>query len=266
MAEDRGATGAPPPRKGIQSVEIGARLLDALIEGRQPMRLKELSERAALSPSKARMYLVSLIRTGLIQQDEKTGLYEPGPKALRLGMAALGSNRLLGSARHLTVSLGKETGHPVLLIVWDGQSPVIVESTESADALPIAFRVGAQTPLWTTATGSVFLAFLPERVSERLIAEECPARHRREVARAATRARKDGYAWFAKVRLTEHATLGGYGAIAAPLLGREGSLQFVITILAPEMPDGERPDALIRLLRGRIAEFAQAHGNDANGI
>jgi DNA-binding IclR family transcriptional regulator len=243
--------------KGIQSIEIGARLLDALIETRQPMRLKELSEQAGLSASKARMYLVSLIRTGLIRQDDANGLYAPGPKAMRLGMVALGQDRLFTAARDLVHTLGRETGHPVLLSYWDGTSPVVLASSESPDALPIAFRTGARTPLWTTATGAVFLAFLPHALVERLIDKECPPEPRDGVRAEIARTMADGYRFFELVRLNREVALTGYGAIAAPIFGRDGGLEFVVTMLVPTGPRKGKPSKLIALLQERTRQLSQ---------
>lgn len=245
--------------KGIQSIEIGGRLLDALIDARQPMRLKELSERSGLSASKARMYLVSLIRTGLIEQDAATGLYGPGPKSLRLGMIALGQYELFTTARELIHALGRETGHPVLLSAWDGDSPVIMASSESPDALPIAFKIGAHTPLWTTATGSVFLAFLPGALVARLVAEQCPAELRATISGDIARVAEEGYRYFEMVQLNQQVSLAGYGAIAAPIFGRDGDLEFVVTLLVPIAPRRAKPAKLITLLQDRTRALSQGH-------
>lgn len=245
------------PSKGIQSIEIGARLLDVLIETRQSMRLKELSERAGMSPSKARMYLVSLIRTGLIDQDAASGLYGPGPKALRLGIVALGQNGMLRSARELVTSLGREIGQPVLLTAWENRSPVIIAASEGTDDLPIAFRIGVQTPLWTTATGVVFLAFLPAATSQSLIEADCPPDERSTIEEEVARARKDGIVFRDMVRLGRHVTLGGYGAIAAPIIDRNDALEFVITVLVPTA-GRKKPTAMMKLLGERTHALFRA--------
>ena len=249
------------PRKGIQSIETGARLLDVMIDVRQPIRLRELSKHSGLSPSKARMYLVSFIRTGLVTQDEVSGLYAPGPKAIRLGLVALGQNRLVSTAREFVHSFGKEEGFPVLLTTWDSLSPVIIESSESRDVLPIAFRIGTPTPLWTTATGAVFLAYLPEKTAERAIAEECPETLRAEVRETAKTARQQGFAYTRSVRLTPTVTLNGYGALAVPVLSPEEKLESVITVLVPaDTLEAEAPDKLARRILDKVSHFSQNLG------
>lgn len=251
-AEDRQVL----PRKGIQSIETGVRLLDVLIESRQPMRLRELSKLSGLSPSKARMYLVSFIRTGLITQDEGGGVYQPGPKALRLGLVALGQSKTIGSAREFVYSFGRETGYPVLLTVWDEMSPVIVESSENKDTLPIVFRIGTRTPLWTTATGEVFLAYLPEQTVEKAIAADCPL-SRDQVHRTGERVRRERYAYAESVRITTTATLSGYGALAVPVLSTDGRLESVITALVPSQADSTAPGHMANRMLERISHFSQ---------
>ncbi len=61
--------------KGIQSILLGFRLLQALTDADAPMSLKTLAAVSSMSPSKARMYLISFIETGLIVQNADTGLY-----------------------------------------------------------------------------------------------------------------------------------------------------------------------------------------------
>jgi len=245
-----------PRTKGIQSIEIGAGLLAAVVDAAQPLRLKDLAERSGLSPSKARMYLVSLVRTGLIEQDAR-GLYAPGAAALRLGLAALAQSRVLGSARELVKAIGEETGNPVLLTAWDGNAPVILLSSENPDGLPIGFRTGAQTPLWDTATGIVFLAFLPRAVAKRMIEAECDGAARKAVLDSAARVRAAGFSVFDSVRLSAHASLDGYAAVAAPILSADGGLECVVTLLCPKVDGAAALEDMARLLAARAGAVLQ---------
>lgn len=46
-------------RSGIQSIEVGFRLLDVLTSEPRAMMLRDLAQRAGMSPAKAHRYLVS---------------------------------------------------------------------------------------------------------------------------------------------------------------------------------------------------------------
>ena len=80
---------APRRQRGIQSIEVGMRVLQALTEQRRALPLKDLARLADMPPAKAHPYLVSFMATGLVKQHPLTGHYELGPAALQMGLAAL---------------------------------------------------------------------------------------------------------------------------------------------------------------------------------
>ncbi|HWI85862.1 MAG TPA: helix-turn-helix domain-containing protein [Sphingomonas sp.] len=236
--------------KGIQSVEIAAHILDVVVEAPRPLRLKDVAQMAGLAPNKVRMYLVSLIRVGLIEQNEEHGLYAVGRKALHLGILALGQEGLLNLARQAALKLGDDIGDAVLLSVWDRDRSVIIAHSENG-ALPMTFRVGKTTPL-DTATGTVFSAYLAEALAagrEKLQREWLAGL---PDAIAAVHAR--GFAMASQLTLHEGVTLSGYGAVAAPIFGRDGRLAYVLTALfatglTPEERD-VRVGALVAAAKG----------------
>ena len=57
---------AEPQRAGIQSVEVGFSLLDALANAGDALMLRDLAARAGMSAAKAHRYLVSFQRLGLV--------------------------------------------------------------------------------------------------------------------------------------------------------------------------------------------------------
>ena len=96
-----------PSKRGIQSIEVGGRLLQVLVERGTPMMLRDLAAAGGMPAAKAHRYLVSFIRMGLAEQDTQTGRYDLGEFALRLG--------LVGLARMDPVRLGA----PVLVDLCD---------------------------------------------------------------------------------------------------------------------------------------------------
>ena len=57
------------PRKAIQSVEIGVRVLRALMDcPRDGAHLREVAEKSGLSRSQAHRYLLSFVNTGVVEQ------------------------------------------------------------------------------------------------------------------------------------------------------------------------------------------------------
>jgi DNA-binding IclR family transcriptional regulator len=151
-------------RRGIQSIEVGGDLLQALARSGEPMMLRDLAREAGMAPAKAHPYLVSFARIGLIEQDETTGRYEIGALAMRLGLISL---RRLSAVRVATpeiARLASEINHAVSLAVWGTQGPTVVRLEEPSHPVHIVMRVGSIMAMLETATGRAFTAFLSPQI------------------------------------------------------------------------------------------------------
>ncbi len=145
---------------GIQSVEVGFALLEALTRAPGAMMLRDLAQEAGMSPAKAHRYLVSYQRLGLVAQDAGTR-YDLGPAALKLGLASLERLDAVQLARSRMDALMAEIGHTVAIAVWGNHGPVIVHWQEPARAVTVNLRLGDVMPLLGSATGRCFAAFAP---------------------------------------------------------------------------------------------------------
>src|SRR5438874_1692541 len=112
-------------RRGIQSIDTGIRLLEAMEKADGPLALKELSARADLDPSSAHRYLASFVRCGLVRQDADTR-YDFGPLALHIGLAAVRRLDPVQITERALPALVEETGYTALLSVWSNRGPTIV--------------------------------------------------------------------------------------------------------------------------------------------
>lgn len=148
-------------RAGIQSVEVGFALLDALSRAAGPLMLRDLAAAAGMSAAKAHRYLVSFQRLGLVQQDTSTTRYDLGPAALKLGLASLSRIDAVKLARERVGALMLEIGHTLALAVWGNHGPTIVHWEESPRAVKVNLRLGDVMPLLSSATGRCFAAYAP---------------------------------------------------------------------------------------------------------
>ena len=153
------ADDAPPKaQRGIQSVEVGGRLLDALARRRKPLGLSELAAAADLSTAQAHTYLVSLTRLALVKRDAITGNYEPG-LSLRLGLMSIERQPAYRAALPPAARLAEAVGLSVALSVPGVLGPTIVRIEHGGYPLHVNLHVGSVMSLDTTATGRVFRAF-----------------------------------------------------------------------------------------------------------
>ncbi|KWI98733.1 IclR family transcriptional regulator [Burkholderia stagnalis] len=157
--EDRANDAPQKAQRGIQSVEVGGRLLDALARRRKPLGLSELAAAAELSSAQAHTYLVSLTRLALVKRDAITGNYEPGPLSLRLGLMSIERQPAYRAALPHAARLAEGVGHSVALSVPGATGPTIVRIEHGGYPLHVNLHVGSVMSLDTTATGRVFRAF-----------------------------------------------------------------------------------------------------------
>ncbi len=174
-AKKRSAAAKSKPAKsqaGIQSVEVGFALLEALTQSSSAMMLRDLAQAAGMSPAKAHRYLVSYQRLGLVAQDGSSTRYDLGPAALKLGLASLERLDAVQLARARMDALMEEVGHTVAIAVWGNHGPTIVHWQEPARAVTVNLRLGDVMPLLGSATGRCFAAFAPQALVQPLLKSE----------------------------------------------------------------------------------------------
>ena len=162
----------PPRRRGIQSIEVGGKLLLALLEHSSSLPLGALAKAAGMSGANAHAYLVSYGNLGLVRQDPNSGEYELGPLALQLGLAALHRLDPIKIAVPITRELAEKTGQTIAIAVLGNLGPVIVHLHESNYPIHVNMRTGTVMSLTNTATGKVFAAMLPPKKIESLLHED----------------------------------------------------------------------------------------------
>ncbi|SAL42189.1 IclR family transcriptional regulator [Caballeronia terrestris] len=162
-------------RSGIQSIEVGFRLLDVLTNEPRAMMLRDLAQRAGMSPAKAHRYLVSFQRLGLASQDPVSGRYELGGFALQMGLARLARVDGVKLARIAMSELRDRLDQTVGIAVWGNQGPTVVHWMESSYPAKASLKLGDVMPLLSSATGLLFAAYLPRSKTEALLTRELAA-------------------------------------------------------------------------------------------
>jgi DNA-binding IclR family transcriptional regulator len=259
--------------KGIQSILLGFRLLQAIAEANVPLSLKAIAALSGMSPSKARMYLISFIETGLVVQNRESALYTLGPYALRLGTRALQRMDLMEVATATMHSLQRQTDGLVLLCAWDTNGVIVVARSEGGKRHPLQFQIGGTTSLASTATGHVFLAFgLQDQTWQRLTEELAAAGLSRSEQRKRYRAletlaasiRKEGVAQADPITYASGVSLTGYAAVAAPVLDGAQRLRYVLTLVYQTDRNHRRREELVRLTRHAADQASQLAGADVS--
>jgi DNA-binding IclR family transcriptional regulator len=211
---------------GVQSVEIGTKVLLAVMNGGGPMGLKSIAAESAMPAAKAHRYLVSLIRSGLVEQDEATGKYDLGPVSLQIGLSAIIRLNVVRTAVPIVSELREKLNESIMLTVWGDHGPTIVHWEESLIPVTVNARIGSVLPILGTASGHAYLTWLPKQQTNELVKAEI----RRggttmpfDVDTIIKRTKKHGLAYF------EVGDMRSLSSLAAPIFNLEGSLIAVIT-------------------------------------
>lgn len=222
-----------PPRSAeresgrIKSVEVGYRVLLAVQMGPGSVRLADIARRSGLGSGAAHNYLVSLVSTGLVEQDGR-GRYRLGPSAFALSLASFRQLNGYDVLRNEADALQRLTDQTTSISVWSQAGPVAIYMQLGKNWTTPEVRPGL-FPMLTTGAGSVFLAYLPEHETRDLLA--------RELEETGSERSVDDI--FAMVRETvlpkryarvKHPDTPAY-ALSVPVWTNDGHLRFALTII-----------------------------------
>jgi DNA-binding IclR family transcriptional regulator len=218
-------------RKGIQSVEHGVKLLEALVNSRKAMPLKMLAATAGMSASMAHRYLASFIRAGLAEQNPTSGHYDLGTFALRLGLAALNrtdSMQIADDEFGQLVDRVDVDGH---ISIWGTYGVTVVRYRNRHAPILSNFRLGDVLPLLDSAAGRIFLTYLSQRTTRPILKAETSKseetrRPAQEIEAISQAIRKEGFAWI------DGQLLHSIRAIAVPIFDSQGQLLATISLVS----------------------------------
>jgi DNA-binding IclR family transcriptional regulator len=213
-------------RAGIQSLDIALRTLRVLVDAGRPLSLKEFSARCRMSPSKLHRYLQSFVSAGMMTQMRRAGDYDLGNFALEVGLAAIQRIDQVNSVADRLPELAIQTGAPVSMSIWSAQGPTIVRWEKGSQPINTAFSVGSLLPLLSSATGNVFLAYLPASVTADLVAAETAmCDETKSIETIVAEVQHQGYA------IMRGRFIPGLTGISAPVLNAYSQLLGAVTIL-----------------------------------
>jgi DNA-binding IclR family transcriptional regulator len=228
---------AKAEQRGIQSIDVGGKLLATLLAKTAPMMLKDISAEAVIASAQAHAYLSSFKRLDLVVQDQADGRYALGPLALHLGLSYMASYAPLRAAREAVHRIEDATGFMTLLTVWSNGAPTAIEVRPGRERLNVNVQPGSVFPLTGSSVGFVFAAFMPNQI----IAA------RKEAELAGTQARggqwhvqpKDFAKRVADAKACGFASLAGQpifgiNSLSAPVFGPDGEFVAAIMTLGHE--------------------------------
>jgi len=241
----------------VQTVERAMGILLAFTEGDRVLGVSEIARSLNLPKSAVHRILASLVRTGFVERDETGARYRLGPRAIDLGMVAMGTPDIRALALPVMQELSRRTQETVTLSLLTGRERVYVSQVEGPRAVRMTVKIGARFPLYAGASGRAILGALPQRerdaylesVSLRPLTPDTIT-SRSRLLKEVRRAREVGYAASAGERDPWAA------AVAAPLVTARGRVLGSISVCGPRQ----------RLGLDEVGEYGRAVADAAAGL
>jgi DNA-binding IclR family transcriptional regulator len=215
-------------RRGIQSVEIGLRVLSVVASRTEASTLSAISQGSGLSASQTHRYLASLMASGMVKQVGPPGLYDLDFGAIKIGLAALARLDAFSLADRSFRELSQKTKRTCLVAVWGDDGPVIVRWFPGSPAVVTALSIGSALPVLQSATGRVFYAFGDSSATGEAARREAKRLGLKiaEIEAIRTECIADMSAQ------VQGDLIPGLRAVAAPVFDLQGRLALVATLIA----------------------------------
>lgn len=243
---------------GVQSVEIAGHLLKTLAGLDGPQSLSTLSAAAGLAPAKAHRYLVSLIRAGLIEQNEADGRYDFGGAARMIGRVALNRLDLARIGSQILTKLRDDLRETVFMGIWTPQGPMVLQWLDVVRTVSLVIRPGSIMPIYTSAFGQICAAYLPADMvatSPQLREPGSAASGNPKSAAELDRIRKQGFS------IVRGELIQGLDAVAVPVLDPMGELVACLAAVGPSGSlDITKTGRVVACLKQAAAAYSQALG------
>jgi DNA-binding IclR family transcriptional regulator len=240
--------GKDPKTYNVRAVERAVQILSSL-DGDHPERgVSEIAQVTGLHKATAHRIVMTLLNCGFLERAADGEKFRLGLRVIELGLGALRDLDFRQIAFSYMQQLVERFQETCDLSIFDRGQVLYIEVVHSKHSLIIAANIGRHLPAYCTASGRVFLAFLPPGVVEPILSAPLvactektitsPARLREELE--ATRQRGYGF--------DDEELEVGVRAVSAPIRDIDGNV-----IAAISMPGPSK-----RLTPERIPEIAQA--------
>lgn len=254
---DGSCRGMSPGRRRNTTVKAVLHAIDVLDElhaSPRPLGVSDLARRTGLSKSTVHNLLVTLAMRRLVEQDATSAAWRVSWRLYELGAGLTGDIELARCARIHLDQLAEETGETALLGVLFDDEVLYIDKSEVLPPVPMVTRVGRRSPLHSSASGQVLLAYADEELRRRVLGGALVRKTPRTIVDA-DRLRPI----LAQVRADEYAKVEGenevaLSSISVPVFGRGGRLAAALTLAGPSSRFGPaRTSRMLPVLRGAAA-------------
>ncbi len=222
-----------PMTDSVRSVERALDILLCFTLEKPTLSLTQIAEHVGMHKSTIHRLLTTLEAKRFVTRDKATGMYQLGFRFIELAAIMLNDIDINRWAQPYLHHLSVLSGETVDLAVLDGDHVVYLQVVESPQRVKIAAAVGQRLPLYCTATGKAFLAYLPEYQVREMLANgltkytENTVTSLTDLDQDLRKTRERGFS------ISKEEYEKDINAVAAPVLDANGCPLAVIAIVGP---------------------------------
>jgi DNA-binding IclR family transcriptional regulator len=251
----------------IQSVERAGALLDVFFEDGQQLSVSEVAARTHLAPATVHRLLTTLVKMDWLEQDTRNSRYELSERLLGSAALALASSSLLRHGQQFLHQVSDATNLNTFLAVPRDRVSVLLARVQGKLGSASDFQVGRTLPLHASASGKVFLAYMPEKKRRQVLEELGELRQftpntitdKNRLEAELITVRELGYG----AEVTE--LRESHRSLAVPVRRRDGSVVAALCCggWKPPGADQDWEESILRELLPATEEFSRVYGQFA---
>ncbi len=209
------------------------KVLELLAEEPFELSFTELAARLNVPKASAHRLCTTLIEAKLIAQEPVTRRYMLSSHALWIGSGYLRHSAIYRAAFFPMQDLARQLPGTVQLGVLDQDYVLFIHSVGYPGALDAFADVGLRRPLNATASGKIFLAWMPTEEVDRIMSK-CTQKYTSSTITSSARMKQE-IATVKKMRYARNVEelLPGYWVLAAGVVGKDGRPVAAISITLP---------------------------------
>jgi IclR family KDG regulon transcriptional repressor len=218
--------------KPVRSVERAISILFLVAQSDAPLGLSEISRSIGLDKATSLRLLSTLGNAKLVQQDPVSRRYIPGSNISKLYSTWRSDIRNI--AKPYLEILQRKTEETVCLVCPRGMERVNIEVLRSTHELAVVPVIGSSVPIYSGASGRVFMAYLPEVECARIIKQTSlqpvtahSVSDTYQFMKYLEKVRTNGYAQ-TTAEVTPHSS-----SIAGPIFNSAGEIVATIVVRGP---------------------------------
>ena len=156
-------------KKIIPSFLRGYRVLEQIVASKDPISAADLARQLDMPKATVHRLATQLEAEGLLRREQHSKKFITSTRLYQFAKNVLASSSTHQAFRAVLQGLAEEVGETCNCSLLDGRHIVYFDRIETNWPIRIQLPVGSQLPLHCTASGKLFLAYMPTRMRKTFI-------------------------------------------------------------------------------------------------